>query len=102
MRALKRLLLLLLADLQPDLDEPDAAVDDEFLDSRAEFEEALVLLWVQKPMTYSTPARLYQLRSKITISPAGREVLDIALHVHLATFRGRTAPAAPRPGRRAG
>ena len=24
----------------------------------------------QKPITYSTPARLYQLRSKITISPA--------------------------------
>jgi hypothetical protein len=24
----------------------------------------------QKPMTRSTPARLYQLRSKITISPA--------------------------------
>jgi hypothetical protein len=24
---------------------------------------------VQKPMTCSTPARLYQLRSKITVSP---------------------------------
>ena len=35
-------------------------------------------------MTYSTPARLYQLLSKITISPAGRKALDIALEVHLA------------------
>jgi len=26
--------------------------------------------WVQKPMIGSTPARLYQLRSKITTSPA--------------------------------
>ena len=26
--------------------------------------------WVQNPMTYSTPARLYQLRSNRTISPA--------------------------------
>ena len=29
-----------------------------------------VCSWVQKPMTLSTPARLYQLRSKITTSPA--------------------------------
>ena len=38
---------------------------------------------VQKPMTRSTPARLYQLRSKMTTSPAGGEVRDVALHVHL-------------------
>ena len=62
--------LLLLADLQPDLDQPDAALNDELLHDRAELQEALVLLGVQKPMTCSTPARLYQLRSKITISPA--------------------------------
>jgi hypothetical protein len=62
-------LLLLLADLQPDLDEPGAAVDDELLDDGAKFEKALCSLDEQKPMTYSTPARLYQLRSKITISP---------------------------------
>ena len=30
---------------------------------------------VQKPITRSTPARLYQLRSKITISPAAGEVV---------------------------
>jgi hypothetical protein len=32
--------------------------------------ELLVLVLVQKPMTRSTPARLYQLRSNSTISPA--------------------------------
>src|SRR5262249_17784893 len=38
---------------------------------------------VQKPMTCSMPARLYQLRSKITISPAvGR--CDIALQIQLS------------------
>ena len=34
-------------------------------------------------MTYSTPARLYQLRSKITISPAAGKLLDVTLHEHL-------------------
>src|ERR1700716_2271919 len=41
---LEAFLLLLLADLQPDLDEPDAAVDDELLDERTELKKALVLL----------------------------------------------------------
>ena len=34
-------------------------------------------------MTYSTPARLYQLRSKITISPAAGKCVHVALHVQL-------------------
>ena len=44
MRALEPPLLLLLADLEPDLEQADAAVDDEALHDRAELEEALVLL----------------------------------------------------------
>ena len=40
----------------------------------------------QNPITRSTPARLYQLRSKITISPAAGQVRQVALHVHLALF----------------
>ena len=40
--------------------------------------------FVQKPITRSTPARLYQLRSKMTTSPARREVRQVALDVHLA------------------
>ena len=38
---------------------------------------------VQKPITRSTPARLYQLRSNITISPPAGKVLHVPLHVHL-------------------
>ena len=34
-------------------------------------------------MTRSTPARLYQLRSKITISPAAGRCWDISLDIHL-------------------
>jgi hypothetical protein len=45
-------------------------------------EKRAVLLCEQNPMTYSTPARLYQLRSKIT-TPRRGEVLHVALHVHL-------------------
>jgi hypothetical protein len=38
---------------------------------------------VQKPITRSTPARLYQERSKRTISPARAQLRDIALEVPL-------------------
>ena len=43
---------------------------DEVLDIRAKLQKASYCSSVQNPMTCSTPARLYQLRSKITISPA--------------------------------
>ena len=64
-------LLLVVADFEPELDQDDAAVDD--VASRpagTTSGTARAVLSVQKPMTYSTPARLYQLRSKITTSPA--------------------------------
>ena len=41
---------------------------------------------VQKPMTYSTPARLYQLRSKITISPPAGKCCDVTLQEQLRLF----------------
>ena len=53
------------------------------------FRNSSYSLSVQNPITCSTPARLYQLRSKITISPAGREMLHVALHVHLALLAVR-------------
>ena len=40
----------------------------------------------QNSITRSTPARLYQLRSKMTISPAGRKMPHVALHIHLRLF----------------
>ena len=41
-----------------------------FSKSGASFRNLLASSSVQKPITRSTPARLYQLRSKITTSPA--------------------------------
>ena len=41
---------------------------------------------VQKPLTGSTTARLYQLRSKNTISPGPRQLADVALEVPLPFF----------------
>ncbi len=38
---------------------------------------------VQKPSTYSTPARLYQLRSKTTTSPAAGRCGHVPLGIHL-------------------
>ena len=38
---------------------------------------------VQNPMTFSTPARLYQLRSNSTISPAAGRCGDVTLEVPL-------------------
>jgi hypothetical protein len=62
-------LLLLVADFQPVLDQQQTSVDRIALEQRAALQELLVLVIVQKPITRSTPARLYQLRSKMTISP---------------------------------
>ena len=49
---------------------------------------------VQKPMTYSTPARFYQLRSKITISPAAGK-RSMALACPSVSSRDQTVRAAP-------
>ena len=62
--------LFLLPDLEPNFDQDDSAVDNVTLDLGTALQESLMLLTRDKPMTYSTPARLYQLRSKTMISPA--------------------------------
>jgi hypothetical protein len=62
-------LLFFLADLQPELDQDDPGVDDIFFDLRAQLKEAPMFVGRTEAMTYSTPARLYQLRSKMMISP---------------------------------
>ena len=53
---------------------------------------------VQKPITRSTPARLYQLRSNSTISPPRRQVRDVALEIPLRALalvrRGQRGDAA--------
>ena len=70
MRALKRWFLLFLADLEPDLRRGcrlQRWISRLMGQARG---SARCSSGVQNPMTCSTPARLYQLRSKITISPA--------------------------------
>ena len=46
------------------------ALDDDLLELRDHLQKAFGLLLGAEPITRSTPARLYQLRSKIIISPA--------------------------------
>ena len=72
MRATKRRSCSSCADLQPEFNENDAARRVMYFSiSGTDLEKALVLLFgCTKPITFSTPARLYQLRSKMTISPA--------------------------------
>ena len=68
---LEAALLLLLADLEPVFDQMNAVLRS--LPSRTAGPVSRNCWYcssVQKPMTCSTPARLYQLRSKMTISPA--------------------------------
>ena len=67
---LEALGLLIHVDLQPVLDQDDARADDESLDQRRIFQKVSTCSWVAKPITRSTPARLYQLRSNSTTSPA--------------------------------
>jgi hypothetical protein len=69
---LKATLLLLVADFQPEFDQLDAGIGDVFSHG-SDSEKALVSSLEQNPVTYSTPARLYQPRSKIPISRAARK-----------------------------
>jgi 3,4-dihydroxy-2-butanone 4-phosphate synthase len=54
----------------------------------------------QNPMTYSTPARLYQLRSKMMTSPAAGNCW-IYRCMNICVFRGRKVRAGRRPETRA-
>src|SRR6516165_1394218 len=67
---LKSLLLLALADLQPELDQLNPGVHDVFLGLGTQVEEALVLRLAAKAHDVFDAGRLYQLRSKMMISPA--------------------------------
>jgi hypothetical protein len=58
-------------DFQPVLEQDDAGSSTiSLFEQRRHLEEILTCSSVAKPITRSTPARLYQLRSKITTSPA--------------------------------
>ena len=70
MRASRRRVCSSWLDLEPVLHQDDAGVDDGLLHRRDLCRKRSTSSVVQNPMTRSTPARLYQLRSKITTSPA--------------------------------
>src|SRR5258708_15768553 len=80
---LEALLLLLLADLEPDLDEPGSVLDEELLDDRTEFKKALVLLGRAEAHDVFDPGAVVPAPVEDHDLAAGRKALDIALHVHL-------------------
>ena len=84
-------LLLLLTDLEPDLEQPDAAIDHELLDDRAELEEALVLLGRAEAHDVLDAGPVVPAAVEDHDLAGRREVLDVALHVHLGLLpvRGR-------------
>src|SRR5690242_17470654 len=86
----KALLLLFLPDLKPNLDQSDPAIDDEFLDLRGQFEEALVFFLVAEAHDVLDPCPVVPAAVKDhDLSRSGKE-LDIALHeqLRLLTVRG--------------
>ena len=58
-------------------------VDHRLLDAGRQSRKRSASRRVQKPMTGSTPARLYQLRSKMHDLAGRGKVRHVALHVHL-------------------
>jgi hypothetical protein len=94
-------LLLVIAHFEPELDQDDAAIDDELLDLRTDLEKPLVLL---------RRAESHHVLDTGAVVPAAienhhlagrREVLHVALHVHLRFFaigRRRKRDDAEDPG----
>jgi hypothetical protein len=54
----------------PILNENDPSLHDVLLYYGTKIQKPAMLFFSANPITYSTPARLYQLLSKTTISPA--------------------------------
>src|SRR3954465_2047718 len=82
-------LLLLLPDLEPDLDQPGAVVDQELLDRGAELQEPLVLLGRAETHDVLDAGAVVPAAVEDHHLAAGREAFDVALHVHLALFAVR-------------
>ena len=88
------------AHREPELDEVHAAAHQVALELGRLAHELEVFVGEQKPITRSTPARLYQERSNSAISPGGGQVLHVTLEIPLAAlgvggaFKGHHAGAA--------
>ena len=78
-------------DLQPVLQQNNTRIHHGLSTSGVICRNLCTCWSVQKPITRSTPARLYQLRSKITTSPAAGKCAYVTLEIHLAflALRGR-------------
>ena len=94
--------LLVVADFHPQLDQNDPTPDHELLDLRTDLQEPFVLI---------VRAEAHHVLDAGAVVPApieddhfagAREVLQVALHVDLASFHGRMAPGGRPRGRRGG
>ena len=80
---LETALLLLVAGLQPDFDELDAALDDVFLDLGAEFEKAGVLLLRAKAHHILHASAVIPTAVENDDLTRRREMRHVTLHIHL-------------------
>src|SRR6185295_2767291 len=79
-------LLLLVADFKPVLDEPDAIIDDVFLEGWADLQKSLVLLLgAESHYVFDAGAVVPAAVEDHDLS-SRREMREIALHVHLRFF----------------
>ena len=102
MRAANRRSCSSFPDLQPDLDQRDAAIDDVFLDLRAELQETLMLLLGAKSHDVFDAGAVVPAAIEDDDLAGRRKLLDIALHEHLRLFDDPRAPEAPPPETPAG
>ena len=97
MRASNRRSCSFLADLQPELDEDDPAIDDVFLDHRAVLEET--------PILFLRAEAHHALHAGAVVPTAvedhdfagGREVLHVTLQVHLRLLAVRRSRQRDEP-----
>ena len=96
------LFLLLVAHLEPELDQGDAAIDDVALELRAALQEPLVLLLRAEPHHRLDPGPVVPAAIEEHDLAGAGEVLHVALHVHLRLLAvGRRRQGGDR-GTRAG
>src|SRR5580704_4141066 len=80
------LFLFLLTDLEPYLDQGDAALDAVLLQLRTKFQEALVLLLVDNTHDIFDAGAIVPATVEDDDFAAGRKTLDVALQEHLGLF----------------
>ena len=77
-------LLFFLSDFKPYLDQDDAAVDNEFFDLRAKFQEAIALLLGGKTHDGLNAGAIVPTAIEDNDLAAGWKLFDVTLNIHLA------------------